>query len=83
VSLHAVDPEHPGTSSVLAVAFRPHIAKFMKPKGGAKPAKHTKTRSFFSLENPFSHYHNLKSGMKVVDLHPMRYLFVVSRKARR
>ncbi len=48
-----VDPEHPGTytRSGLEVAFRPHSAKFTKPKEGAKPAKHAKTRSFFSPAN--------------------------------
>lgn len=48
-----VDPEHPGTytRSGLEVAFRPHSAKFTKPKQGAKPAKHAKTRSFFSPAN--------------------------------
>lgn len=48
-----VDPEHPGTytRSGLEVAFRPHSAKFTKPKDGAKPAKHAKTRSFFSPAN--------------------------------
>lgn len=48
-----VDPEHPGTytRSGLEVAFRPHSAKFTKPKAGGKPAKHAKTRSFFSPAN--------------------------------
>lgn len=48
-----VDPEHPGTytRSGLEVAFRPHSAKFTKPKDGGKPAKHAKTRSFFSPGN--------------------------------
>lgn len=48
-----VDPEHPGTytRSGLEVAFRPHSAKFTKRKAGAKPAKHAKTRSFFSPAN--------------------------------
>lgn len=48
-----VDPEHPGTytRSGLEVAFRPHNAKFTKPKDGAKQPKHAKTRSFFSPAN--------------------------------
>lgn len=48
-----VDPEHPGTytRSGLEVAFRPHSSKFTKPKEGAKPAKHARTRSFFSPVN--------------------------------
>ncbi|WP_437895184.1 S8 family peptidase [Sorangium sp. So ce124] len=48
-----VDPEHPGTytRSGLEVAFRPHSAKFTKPKDGAKQSKHAKTRSFFSPAN--------------------------------
>ena len=48
-----VDPEHPGTytRSGLEVAFRPHSAKFAKPKDGRKRAKHAKTRSFFSPAN--------------------------------
>lgn len=48
-----VDPEHPGTytRSGLEVAFRPHAARFTKPKDGRKQAKHAKTRSFFSPAN--------------------------------
>ncbi|MFZ5894687.1 MAG: S8 family peptidase [Myxococcota bacterium] len=48
-----VDPEHPSTytRSGLEVAFRPHSARFTKPKNGAKQAKHAKTRSFFSPAN--------------------------------
>ncbi|HXJ48116.1 MAG TPA: S8 family peptidase, partial [Candidatus Acidoferrum sp.] len=48
-----VDPEHPATyaRSGLEVAFRPHSARFTKPKAGAKQSKHAKTRSFFSPAN--------------------------------
>jgi len=48
-----VDPEHPATytRSGLEVAFRPHSAKFTKPREGGKKAKHAKTRSFFSSAN--------------------------------
>src|SRR5690606_4776901 len=37
--------------SGLEVAFRPHSGKFSKRKDGAKPAKHAKTRWFFSSAN--------------------------------
>lgn len=55
-----VDPEHPGTytRSGLEVAFRPHSAKFTKPKKGAKSARHAKTRSFFSSANLYGQSEN-------------------------
>jgi len=50
-----VDPEHPGayTRSGLEVAFRPHSAKYPKPREG-KASKHAKTRTFFSKSSPYT-----------------------------